>query len=131
MLRTPSGSNTGCLPSKRCVAVSWSRKQTGEARSPQFSPPVRPRTGVTRPKVTSGKRQRQEQKRSKALAKAERRTERRAADPTPSEPVAGAEESQLVEELAELHRALEEGTLGQSEFEEQRERVRTLLERLH
>jgi hypothetical protein len=93
------------------------------------SPEARPE--VTRPKVTSGKRQRQEQKRSKARAKAERRSERHAADQTPSEPTAGADESHLVEELAALHRALEEGTLGLQEFDEQRERIRTRLEGLH
>lgn len=85
---------------------------------------------MTRPKVTSGKRQRQEQKRSKAQAKAERRSERQAADQSPSEPPAGASEAQLLEELAGLHRALEDGALGLQEFEEQRERIRTQLERL-
>jgi hypothetical protein len=85
---------------------------------------------VTRPKVTSGKRQRQEQKRSKAQAKAERRSERQAADPTPSELPAGTSESQLLEQLADLHRALEDGTVQLQEFEEQRERIRTHLERL-
>lgn len=85
---------------------------------------------MTRPKVTSGKRQRQEQKRSKAQAKAERRSERQAADESPTEPAAGASEPQLLEELAGLHRGLEDGTLGQQEFEEQRERIRTQLERL-
>jgi hypothetical protein len=85
---------------------------------------------VSRPKVTSGKRQRQEQKRSKARAKAERRSDRHTADQTPGEPPAGADESQLIEELAELHRALENGTLGLQEFEEQRERIRTRLEGL-
>ena len=88
------------------------------------------RPEVSRPKVTSGKRQRQEQKRSKALAKAERRSERQAADQTPSEPPAGADESQLVEELADLHRALEEGKVGLQEFEEQREQIRARLEGL-
>ena len=88
------------------------------------------RPEVTRPKVTSGKRQRQEQKRSKALAKAERRSERQGADQAPSEPSAAADESQLVEELADLHRALEEGTLGLQEFEDRRERIRTRLEGL-
>lgn len=85
---------------------------------------------MTRPKVTSGKRQRQEQKRSKAQAKAERRSERQSADATPSEAPAGASEPQLLEELAELHRALEDGTVGQQEFEERRERIRTQLEQL-
>lgn len=85
---------------------------------------------MTRPKVTSGKRQRQEQKRSKAQAKAERRSERQASDPVPSDAPAGASESQLLEQLAELHRALEDGELEQQEFEEQRERIRIYLERL-
>lgn len=85
---------------------------------------------MTRPKVTSGKRQRQEQKRSKARAKAERRSERHAVDADPSEATPTASESQLVAQLAELHRSLEEGTLELQEFEERREEIRTRLEGL-
>ncbi len=85
---------------------------------------------MTRPRTTSGKRQRQEQKRQKAQAKVERRVARQADSDEPAPEVTGASESELMEALADLHRALEAGDVPLNEFEDRREIIRTQLEQL-
>lgn len=85
---------------------------------------------MAKSKTTSGKRLRQERQRVKAQAKLERRAERRqvAAEESP-EPVESTE-SELIDELAGLHRSLEAGELSLQDFEGRREHIRTQLEQL-
>ena len=81
--------------------------------------------------MTAGKRNVQQLKREKAQAKQARREARRAApeDNPEASPVA-ATESELIEQLAALHGALEAGDLAPQAFEEQRERIRKGLEQI-
>lgn len=85
---------------------------------------------MTRPRTTSGKRQRQDQKRAKAQAKVERRVARQSSEPELVTPLGTASESELMDDLAVLHRSLESGAVQLPEFEERREQIRTQLERL-
>jgi hypothetical protein len=84
---------------------------------------------MSKPRPTVGKRARQDQKRARAQAKVERKAERQSTvvdllpHPTLTEP-------ELMEELAGLHRALEAGELPLGDFEEQRDHIRSQLERL-
>jgi hypothetical protein len=68
-------------------------------------------------------------KRERAQAKQERRAARREA-PDVSAVLVEDSESDLIEELAGLSKALEAGELSPSEFEERRERVRAKLEQV-
>jgi hypothetical protein len=79
--------------------------------------------------MTAGKRQRQEAKRAKAKAKVERREARQSAVPDAAE-AGNATESQLMDELAELHRSLEAAEIAPEDFEERREQIRLQLEQL-
>ncbi len=85
---------------------------------------------MTRSKTTAGKRQRQQQKQAKARTKVERREARHSLAAEPVVAPVGATESQLIEELAVLHRALESEEVSMQEFEERREVIRTQLEQL-
>lgn len=84
---------------------------------------------MTRPRTTIGKRNVQQMKRERAQAKQERRAARREA-PDVSAVLVEDSESDLIEELAGLSKALEAGELSPSEFEERRERVRAKLEQV-
>ena len=79
--------------------------------------------------MTAGKRNVQQVKREKAKAKQERR-EARAAAPEPSVELPKASESELIEQLASIHGALEAGEISPQVFEEQRERIRLVLEQI-
>jgi len=84
---------------------------------------------MSRSRTTAGKRRRQEQQRAKARMKEERREARHSAVPDPGAPVERSE-SQLLEDLADLHRALESAEVSLQEFEERREHIRIQLEQL-
>lgn len=84
---------------------------------------------MTKPRTTIGKRNVQQMKREKAQAKQERRAARKAA-PDASRELVEVSEGELIEELADLSKALEAGELSPAEFEERRERVRAKLEQV-
>ncbi len=85
---------------------------------------------MTRPRTTVGKRNIQQQKYEKARAKQERRAARRAA-PTDTDGVdVSMSESELIDELAKLHAAMESGRVSLQEFEERREEIRRQLQQL-
>jgi len=85
---------------------------------------------VSRPRSTYGKRQREQEKREKAQAKAERRVARHTLDQDETVEPVEASESQLIDELATLHGAFEAGNVPLGEFEERRDNIRTQLERI-
>ncbi len=85
---------------------------------------------MARSKTTAGKRQVQAQKQAKAQAKVQRREARHSVASEPTAVFSDASESQLMEELAVLHRSLEAGIVPLQEFEERREHIRTRLEAL-
>jgi hypothetical protein len=72
--------------------------------------------------TSAGKRERERQKMEKAKAKAERKAARQAADPQP-EDGSSRSESELIEDLGELHRAYEAGEVSLEDFEERRDRL--------
>jgi hypothetical protein len=81
-----------------------------------------------------GKRERERQKLEKAKAKAERKAARREADADVGgeidDPSSLRSESELMEDLGALHRALEAGQLSPEEFEERRTLLHAEFERL-
>jgi len=77
-----------------------------------------------------GKRQRERQKTEKAEAKAQRKAARKATDTEPPEPSLHRSESELMEDLGALHRALEVGDLSPEEFEVHRDRLRAQFDQL-
>ncbi len=85
---------------------------------------------MTRPRTTAGKRNVQQQKHEKALAKKERRAARRAAPPDTGAVDVSMSESELIDEMARLHGAVETGRISLHEFEERREDVRKQLQQL-
>lgn len=85
---------------------------------------------MSRPRTTYGKRDREQQKREKAKAKADRRAARQEAGSDDDSPIGGATEAELVERLAALHREFEAGDLPLVELEERQERLRTELQRI-
>lgn len=90
--------------------------------------PARP---VTRRRTTYGKRERENTKREKVKAKSDRRVARQASaldgDPEASPE---ASESELIEQLAGLHRAFDAGDVELDELEEQQEVIREQLARI-
>jgi len=90
--------------------------------------PARP---VTRRRTTYGKRERENTKREKVKAKSDRRVARQASaldgDPEASPE---ASESELIEQLAGLHRAFDAGYVELDELEEQQEVIREQLARI-
>jgi len=85
---------------------------------------------MTRSRTTVGKRNVQQQKHEKAIAKKERRAARRAAPSGTRTVDVSMSESELIEEMARLHGAVESGRISLQEFEERREDVRTQLQQL-
>jgi hypothetical protein len=86
---------------------------------------------VSRRRTTYGKRERENTKREKVKAKSERRVARQAsALDGGSEPSSEASESDLIEQLAGLHRAFGAGDVGLDELEEQQELIREQLARI-
>lgn len=77
-----------------------------------------------------GKRQRERQKLERAQAKAERKAVRQAAGIEQAGGLSPRSESELIEDLGVLHRALEAGTISPEDFEERRERIQAQFERL-
>ena len=86
---------------------------------------------MSRPRTTAGKRNVQQQKREKAQAKQERRAARRLEEPelSPSDPLQ-TNESELIAELAVIHKAMEMATISPEEFEQRREQIRRQLEQV-
>ena len=85
---------------------------------------------MSRSRMTSGKRQREQQKREKAQAKVQRRAARQDQEPEEDQEPMVATEEQLVDELAALHRAFEANDIPHQEFEDRREQIRLQIERL-
>ena len=85
---------------------------------------------MSRSRMTSGKRQREQQKREKAQAKVQRHAARQDQEAEQVHEPVVATEAQLVEELAALHRALEADDIPHHEFEDRREQIRQQIERL-
>lgn len=86
---------------------------------------------MSRRRTTYGKRERENTKREKVKAKSERRVARQAsALDGGSEPSSEASESDLIEQLAGLHRAFGAGDVGLDELEEQQELIREQLARI-
>lgn len=77
-----------------------------------------------------GKRQRERQKVEQAQAKAERKAARRSADAEPVVARPYRSETELIEDLATLHRALESGEVSPEEFGDRRDRIQAQLEQL-
>jgi hypothetical protein len=80
--------------------------------------------------TTAGKRERERAKQEKAQAKAERKAARQAAEPDGEEIPSGRSESEVIEDLGALHRALETGEVSPEDFEERRDQLRRELEQL-
>jgi hypothetical protein len=85
---------------------------------------------VSAPRQTAGKRNLQQQKREKAQAKVARKAARRAVDPDATPVQVEASESELIEQLANLHRAAEAGDVSAQDFEERREHLRKQFEQI-
>lgn len=85
---------------------------------------------MTRPRTTAGKRNVQQQKREKAKEKQERRAARRLEEPAAEEVPVRATEAELIEELAAIHRAVENAAMSSDEFESRREQIRLQLEQI-
>jgi ribosomal protein S13 len=85
---------------------------------------------VSGARPTAGKRNLQQQKREKAQAKVARKAARRAAGALTTIVPVEATEAELIEQLANLHRAAEAGELTAQEFEEGREHIRKQLEQI-
>ena len=79
---------------------------------------------------TAGKRDLQQQKLAKARAKVARKAARHAADPDATPVPVEATEAELIEQLAELHRASGAGEVSEQKFEERREHIRKQLEQI-
>jgi hypothetical protein len=80
--------------------------------------------------TTAGKRERERAKQEKAQAKAERKAARQAAEPEEGDVPSGRSEAEVIEDLGDLHRALENGAVSPEEFEERRDQLRRELEQL-
>lgn len=85
---------------------------------------------MTRPRTTAGKRNVQLHKREKAQAKKERRAARRLESPEVGTTGVEATETELIDELAALHRAVETAAITPEEFEQRRENIRLQLEQI-
>ncbi len=77
-----------------------------------------------------GKRQRERQKVERAQAKAERKAARLATDPEETEDLAPRTETELMDDLAELHRSFEAGGVSPEDFEARREQIQAQFDRL-
>ena len=86
---------------------------------------------MSRGRTTYGKRQREQEKRTKAKEKAQRRAERQTtqSEAAPQQLVT-ASEGQLIDQLAAAHRAFEDGALDHDEFEERRSDIGRQLEQV-
>jgi hypothetical protein len=86
---------------------------------------------VTKRRTTYGKRERENTKREKVKAKSDRRVARQEST-LDAEPEVSSEasESELIEQLAGLHRAFGAGEFGIEELEEQQELIRAQLARI-
>lgn len=85
---------------------------------------------MSKPRTTAGKRNVQQHKREKAKAKQERRAARRLEDTETESTVVEATESELIEELASIHRAVETASMSPEDFETRREQIRLQLEQI-
>jgi hypothetical protein len=90
---------------------------------------------ATRPVVllmasSAGKRERERQKLEKAKVKAERKAARQASDAQSEDGSSSRTESELIEDLGDLQRAFETGTLSLEDFEERRDRLQAEFEQL-
>ena len=86
---------------------------------------------MSKRRTTYGKRDREITKREKVKAKSERRAARQASDPDgDSEPSPEATESELIDQLAGLHRSFGAGEVELDELEERQELIREQLARI-
>lgn len=81
--------------------------------------------------TSAGKRRREQEKLEKATAKAGRKAARRAMPAAPVGPLSPLSESELIEDLGALHRALEAGDISPENFEERRDRLHAQFEQLY
>src|SRR5579871_2879765 len=109
----------------RSYGTSAREAQLGRSRSSRYGS-----TSMTRPRTTAGKRNVQQQKHEKQVAKRERRAARRAAPPDENQVDVTMSEPELINELATLHAAVESGEISLRQFEERREDVRRQLQQL-
>ena len=85
---------------------------------------------MSRSHVTAGKRNVQQHKREKAQAKQERRAARQQKSEDVSTNPVEASETDLLSELAAIHKAVEAATMSPEEFEQRREHIRLQLEEI-
>lgn len=81
--------------------------------------------------TSAGKRRREQEKLEKATAKAGRKEARRATPAPSARPSSQLSESELIEDLGALHRALEAGDISLENFEERRDRLHEQFEQLY
>jgi hypothetical protein len=80
---------------------------------------------------SAGKRRREQERLEKTRAKAGRKAARRAIDAVPAGPLSQLSESELIEDLGALHRALETGNITLEDFEERRDRLHAQFEQFY
>ena len=85
---------------------------------------------MTRSRTTAGKRNVQQHKREKILAKQERKAARQLKSAEVSTNPVEASEADLLAELAAIHEAVESATMSPEEFEQRREHIRLQLEEI-
>jgi hypothetical protein len=76
---------------------------------------------------SAGKRRREQERLEKTSAK----VARRAIDAVPAGPLSQLSESELIEDLGALHRALETGNITLEDFEERRDRLHAQFEQFY
>jgi hypothetical protein len=81
---------------------------------------------MAKSRSTFGKIQREQEKRSRAKEKAERKETRRNEEPE-DKPTVEVDESKVLLELAKIHEDLQEGRMSLEDFEERQEELRELL----
>ena len=81
---------------------------------------------MAKSRSTFGKIQREQEKRTRAKEKAERREMRKSEEPE-EKPIVEVDESKVLLELAKIHEDLQEGRISLEDFEERQEELRELL----
>lgn len=85
---------------------------------------------MSRRRTTFGKLQRDRDKQAKQQAKVERRQQRSSEEPTDEEPTAPAavDQARVLDQLAKLHEAYDDGQLELDDFEARRAELTSLLQ---
>ncbi len=82
---------------------------------------------MAKSRSTFGKMQREQEKRTRAKEKVERREERKNAEPEETPVGAPVDQGKILLELAKIHEDLAEGRLSLEDFEVRQEELRELL----